>query len=427
MNRISRRHWFRTVACGATAFAATGIASPPRAPTLRGSVLDFGADPTGATDSSAAFQTAINNLDFVDVPAGTYQAGGVVLRGGTTLAGDGERSVIRQRTGERFAFTCDSGSSDRRVNLCDITVRDLQLRGTCDVDGFSEFVHLLSLNGVTRATAERVIFRGFRGDGLYIGSANVAGKERHNIDVVVRNCLFDGINLQNRNAISVIDCDGLLIHSCCFVDVTRTDMPGAIDLEPDANPFHVVRNLRITGNRFTRVGGAGSIVLYVPARLRHMPSNIVIEYNTIESTKGAAFVLVQIVEPPADALPQAIVIRGNTVMGHYAKDFELRGLTGVEILENVFEGATQTSLIGGHDPGDVVRDVTLRRNTFKRCGSEAGVGVSVADVDGLEVTGNMWTDCGNGAPASAVAFADGRSRRVVWSGNRFVSPNSRTR
>jgi hypothetical protein len=36
------------------------------------SVLDFGADPTGATDSTAAFQAAVNMLKTVVVPEGTY-------------------------------------------------------------------------------------------------------------------------------------------------------------------------------------------------------------------------------------------------------------------------------------------------------------------------------------------------------------------
>lgn len=36
------------------------------------SVLDFGADPTGATDSTAAFQAAVNTLKTVVVPEGTY-------------------------------------------------------------------------------------------------------------------------------------------------------------------------------------------------------------------------------------------------------------------------------------------------------------------------------------------------------------------
>jgi hypothetical protein len=43
------------------------------------SVMDFGADPTGTTDSTAAIQAAINNSSFVVIPFGTYRCDSTVV------------------------------------------------------------------------------------------------------------------------------------------------------------------------------------------------------------------------------------------------------------------------------------------------------------------------------------------------------------
>jgi hypothetical protein len=51
-------------------------------------VLDFGADPTGNSDSTAAFQAAVNTAGVVEVPQGTYLiAGSVVMPIGAKIYG----------------------------------------------------------------------------------------------------------------------------------------------------------------------------------------------------------------------------------------------------------------------------------------------------------------------------------------------------
>src|SRR6185437_10615217 len=55
------------------------------------SVTDFDADPTGVSDSSTAFNAAVNASLSVYIPAGTYRlaSGGVTLRPGSTIKGAG--------------------------------------------------------------------------------------------------------------------------------------------------------------------------------------------------------------------------------------------------------------------------------------------------------------------------------------------------
>lgn len=56
-------------------------------------VLDFGADPTQATDSSAAFQAAFNTGRLVYVPTGNYLISAGVTTTGPGMVGDGQRGT----------------------------------------------------------------------------------------------------------------------------------------------------------------------------------------------------------------------------------------------------------------------------------------------------------------------------------------------
>ena len=62
------------------------------------SVLDFGADPTGAADSRGAFQAALNTAKHVYIPTGNYKINDrlQMLYTGQTMSGDGrDASVLR--------------------------------------------------------------------------------------------------------------------------------------------------------------------------------------------------------------------------------------------------------------------------------------------------------------------------------------------
>jgi hypothetical protein len=91
---------------------------------------------------------------------------------------------------------------------------------------------------------DNCVIEGFRGDGIIFGSGlndNAAPNtltERHNVDVTVTNCYIDGVNNDNRNGISVIDGNGVTIENNYFTRCSRSNMPGAIDIEPDAGVFY---------------------------------------------------------------------------------------------------------------------------------------------------------------------------------------------
>ena len=417
----------RTVLAGGGVAIASGLAGIPAlagAQPRRGSVLRFGADPGGKEDSSRAFADAIQALDVIDIPAGQYLVGDVDLRAGVTLQGEGDASTLHHRPGASHVLRADSGSE--RATLGHIRLAGLRLKGDSDSAGFSEHLHLVSLNGVSEVAIERVTFEGFRGDGIYLGSSEKGHTERHNRNVAIRQCVFDGVNGENRNGVSAIDCDGLIIEGCTFRRLARQDMPGAIDLEPNAEPYHVVRNIRIVNNRFADVGGGvGVIGFHIPTALTTPVSNVLVERNIIEGKFVTAFNFFQATPAGGD---QNIIVRDNHVRGRYQRPFQLHNVAGVTVTGNEFDGAEQSAEVGTREPDVSVRDFTLSGNVFRNCGSVGGVGVSVFSVDGLTVDGNTFIDCGNGQPASYVFdFNAGASHRVAFRGNHFLSPTGRSK
>lgn len=391
-----------------------------------GSVMQFGADPSGKKDSSDAFKSAIAQFDVVDVPAGSFLVGGIILRSGVTLRGAGESTILVLKPRTRHILYADSGAPD--ATLHNIVLQSMQMRGASDKGGFSEFLHLVSLNGVSDARVEHVSFVGFQGDGLYIGCSDTAKTERHNHNVVVTDCVFDGINNQNRNGISVLDCDGMLIERCQFKNVSREKMPGAIDFEPNADAFNVLRNLRVVNNHFKDIGGVAVVILYVPPQVSAAPTNIEIANNTIEGISQTAFHFTMLAPPSAGSPSQNIVVHDNHVLGKSHRPFEVRGINGIEFRDNTFDASVQAGIIGDDQPRSITRGITLTGNTFKRCGFDGGIGFSVTRVSGLSVLKNEFNDCGNGLPTSNVfEFNAGESDHVVMKGNRFLSPTGKTK
>jgi len=69
-------------------------------------VQDFGADPTGASDSAAAIQAAIDAGNRIYLPAGTYLiTESIILRDNTHIYGDGIDATIIQEGGSAADFT----------------------------------------------------------------------------------------------------------------------------------------------------------------------------------------------------------------------------------------------------------------------------------------------------------------------------------
>nr|WP_297353596.1 right-handed parallel beta-helix repeat-containing protein [uncultured Caldimonas sp.] len=390
--------------------------------------VPFRASGDGITDDTAAFQAAIDAAGKVFVPPGVYLIRNLRLRDGTSLLGADKQSILKQ-AGDANMITAESASG--QAHVVDITMKHLQFVGQVATLGFREHTHLVAVNGVRRLVVEDCIFRGFRGDGIYLGGLSTTGStERHNVGVRITGCEFDGVNGDNRNGVTVIDGDDVLIERNHFHDCTRHDMPGAVDIEPNHHPFHRVRNIHVRHNTFLDVGGNVGAVAVVLAGHRYTthPENFEIGHNTIDRCTGYGFAFVH---RPAAALtvssPSHRVRVHDNLIRQCRGGFGLTGIAGMDMENNEITD-THGCYIAYLEPNTQCIDVTLRRNRFVRCGSEGGIGLNVFHVNQLMIQENAFFDCGSGqAGAYAVDFKNGRSSSVSIVDNTFASPGGMTR
>jgi hypothetical protein len=361
--------------------------------------------------------------------AGTYAVTRLRLRAGLLLMGDmeGGPAVLAQRGTGSMLGAVSAGPGQQ---LDGITLQDLTLQGQVESHGFAEHVHLVDLRGVRNARLQRCVLRGFRGDALYLGGQAADGTARHNTNVLVIENEFDGINGDNRNAISVVDGDGIVIQRNLFQRCTRANMPGAIDVEPNAQPFHVVRNIFISSNRLRDIGGNVGAIAIAPARHRcdTPPSNFMVAHNIVEGCRAFAIAFVRMRDDAGSpgTLTHELRVRGNTI-ANARRGVGLTGVAGA-VIENNRISDREGSMVGCVEADQRADDVTVRGNHFERCGSAGGVGFSVHHARRLLLQDNHFDDCGNSGPgACALDFRAGTSDGVVLVDNRFSSATGRTR
>jgi hypothetical protein len=405
------------------------------------SVKSYGAVGDGVTDDTAAIQAACTAVDGVFFPSGTYKiTAPITLKSNNFVYGEGASSVILYTgtTTSQGALYANSGSSSTYVE--NLTVQNLKILGTVAAAGFSEFVHLVAFHGVRNCLIDNCEIVGFRGDGIIFGSGDVAGQERHNVDVTVTNCYIDGVNNDNRNGISVIDGNGVSIENNYFTRCTKSTMPGAIDIEPDANTYHVIKNISIRNNRiYDCRGGVGAITVLLPIQtFTTAPNGFVIEGNYIDDPSppnnnhyGIFFEFGNpFAAPPIAAITDATPNLGVRILNNYIKMpttgpgrcIVVWNINDAVIADNEFVGGS-TSLLGY--PGTNVLDVSFVNNSFTRVNGTGDYAISIFTGSRIKFEGNVFKDCGatSGAARGAIEFNTGTTSYVDILNNVFVSPN----
>lgn len=396
------------------------------------SVKDFGATGNGdaVVDTAALVAAVASGGRAVFFPKGLYLINFVNLPSDTMLWGEGAASVIRTPQAVRCAIGCDSG--DPNLFIENITIKDLRLEGRVVQDGFAEQRHISSWNGVKNLLIDNCQFIGFQGDGIYIGMGNVGGQVRHNVNVTIRNCFFDGVNKDNRQGVSVIDCDGLLIEGCYFTRTTRSNMPGAIDIEPNGDVETVVRDIKIINNKFFDIGGnVACITVFLPNAENYITpyQGFLIEGNFIENAnKGILYHPVIAAGVTNSMHDQGVRIIHNITI-NTGRSIEIYNAKGALVDGNQFIRGSATSLIGFTGSTAKSIDLTLRNNQFIESGYSSGDGLTIFNVERLTLEGNLFKDCGNGSPGNgdAINFSTNSSSSYVRIVNNIItSPNGNT-
>lgn len=166
-----------------------------------------------------------------------------------------------------------------------IKISEVHLDGGVVHKGFSEHNHILSVYNAQNVELSHLTISGFRGDGVYLGYGNVIS----NNNVSINNNIFDGVNYDNRNGISIIDGHNIRIEKNYFTRISRYGMPGSIDIEPN-NALQRVNDVVISNNSFFHVAGMSAIIVSLRYNNGRQPVGIKISDNKFNYLNRSIFV-----------------------------------------------------------------------------------------------------------------------------------------
>jgi len=383
---------------------------------------------TSTQDTSAGIQEAANSgAKRLVADYGLFNLEATVTPpGAIDLSGAGRGTIFHQRsvTGKAsFAFN----SADAATMVDGFSFKDFLIR--CTDGTFAEQQHFFELSGVLNPLFLRLFCSGFRGDAIYMGSG-LTGQERHNKNIQVIGCVFDGVNNQNRNAFTAIDGDGVTLAYNWFMRCTKSNMPGPIDFEPDAASYHVIRNLSIMHNHFRACGGnVGEVSIYLPAIVAAPTANITVSDNDSDGYVGTGgFFSHQTNRKPTATSPNTNIKLVRNVAKNGFRPYILADGKRVLFDTNTWEDMPREAFLSYSDASNGVKDALIQRDTFTRVGSVGGAGIAVFTVDRFKMRDVTFDDCGSGVAgaANAMDFNTGTSTYVDIKGMTVTSPTGKT-
>jgi len=434
------------------------------------SVRDFGAIGDGVTDDTAAIQACVdaakNGINKnIYIPFGTYMVQHIDMIGlaysNLTFIGEGMptirfklpaagRQTIAGYPDPTFArsnladgiFVLDANIANQFTNdansIKNVTFIGIKWMMDVVTDGFDELMHCVCASGTSGLYFDHCQFVGFMGDGIAVcrgrGTGPVVGScpsYGYNANTVVTNCIFDGVNKDNRQAISIYYCDGFAIMDNVFKNTTRSNMPGAIDIEPDTS----LTNTRcgfIKRNLFTNIGGTSAIAFVfkqplIPSAATQPTRQFEISLNTFDNIDkhvlfaGSSFVR-------ADTLYNAQLTFEQNNCRNIGDVFYIFAVSGFRIVGNTFD-TTTLSTTGTPSDSNIYRcqDIVVENNDFisvrPNVGAASTSGIVVSQGGGdliplpaVDFINNRFIDAGKYAIHSIIR---GLVRNVI--GNRFYS------
>lgn len=396
------------------------------------SVEDFGIIGDGVTDQTSKIQELIeyvsaNGGGKIYFPPGTYIVNALAMKSNVELEGTSWKAIIKQKERSFYAITANrgtAGTSNPDDNIKNIAIRNLQIVGNIETEGFAEHEHAVNLNAVTNAVVDNCKIVGWKGDGIYFGSGNQAGLERHNQNVKVTNCVFDGVNNGNRNGVSIIDCDGAIIEKNEFIRCSRADMPGAIDIEPNAYAFAITRNITIRDNIIKDCLSNGVAVVCRQDLVTTKSKNITIYNNTMKNVQTGVRVYDFAGIPANDKQSTTLnlTIQKNHI-SNAENPFVIFNIFDVKLLDNTFEYCTHSAFLS--NPENATHrcvDVEMKNNTFYRIGTVSNVALEIGRVLRLNAELNRFFDTGIDGQneGTHVLFRGSYSQNVKFRRNTFA-------
>lgn len=224
-------------------------------------VDDYGADPTGVADSTAAFRAMLADTGgYIFLrPFATYL---VDVSGYPTT-----RAVLHQ-TGGSFVMmgyfstikTKSTTSGPIGCNHIELTnVSGSYIAGVIfdgNRQGQSYGYHGIAYMGGERHTMRDCVLKNFYFDGIYVRASSVSTFSTYPKDVILDNVIAEA---NGRNGLSVIGANGFEVRGGYYRN-TVGDPGAGIDVEPNVSDIYGVRGLKIHGTTFSGNAGRGLVI-----------------------------------------------------------------------------------------------------------------------------------------------------------------------
>lgn len=247
-------------------------------------VRSMGAAGDGITDDTKAFQRAIDIVaahggGTVWVPPGTYSINAdtsVYLKSNIIFRmADSARLVAEASKNERYYII-------KASNIHDVQISGGQIIGERDhhLGTGGEHGYGIAVMGCDNVLVKDTKISNCWGDGFIVG----ATKGTTSTNITVKG-MWSWNN--RRQAISVIEVDGLLIDSCRLFNTNGTPPQDGIDIEPDVHPTpRSAKNITITNCDIYSNKGNG---IEINARKGNIIKNVTIQNNKIHSNKYSGY------------------------------------------------------------------------------------------------------------------------------------------
>jgi hypothetical protein len=367
------------------------------------SVLDFipAGTTTSTTDCTAYIQSAVNYITTLGggtlyFPSGTYLlmgknnpinnnsrlTDGVTLTSNISIVGDGNSSIIKVdiNCANGFVFgRFRTAITTAAASINNVIIRDIQFQRAQTT--FFEQQYQCWIDSAVNVSIENVYFNGWSGDAIIIGnilnSDTSAWLQSYTDNIQITNCTFDGVDNNNRQAITLFSGTNIEISNNLIRNTTKSNEPGAIDIEPELTT-NVIQNVNIHDNTFENIGGAtGSISINLYANLSNKAYNISARNNTFFDISNAYVFSVSGIPQTTDIFPSnapyEIVFDGNLCTYNTKGLFSVAGVNNCKIANNHFasgNGALISYYTGQYYQ---TQNLFITNNTFYSCNIQSTV------------------------------------------------------
>lgn len=204
----------------------------------------------------------------------------------------GVGNVVLLTRDENITCSIYSKPYDITSSITNVSVRDITFKVENDGKNFNEFKHTIKTIGVNGLTIENCTFHDFWGDAIclsHYGDTPSTGERTRNSNVKILNNVIYGGSHNNRNGISIINGEHILVYGNRIYETSKNGMPGAIDVEPN-NSAYTIDDIVISNNVIS--GSKGSGICLVSQGEGAPLNNIVIKCNRVSKvTYGVAVII----------------------------------------------------------------------------------------------------------------------------------------